>query len=89
LNHITNKQLLEGDSSGAAIVSSIDGDVILSRFLEQLLELLLFDPVVSGSDSHNYGNCQVNGGSFDPTRLPAMLDDPDCKGAGGCEKKDS
>jgi len=57
--------------------------------LEQLLELLLFDPVVSGSDSHNYGYCQVNGGAFDPTRLPAMLDDPNRKRAGGCEKKDS
>jgi hypothetical protein len=89
LNHITNNQLLERNSSGAAIVSSIDCDIILCRLLEQLLKLLFLDPVVSGRDTHNDGYCQENGGAFDPTRLPAMLNNSYRKGAGGCEKKDS
>jgi hypothetical protein len=69
-----SEQLLERDGSGGPIVASIHSDVILSGLLKQLLELLLFDPVVTRGHRHYNGYCHENGGAFHPTGLPTMLD---------------
>jgi hypothetical protein len=42
------------------------------------LELFLFDPVISYSDNHNDADGNNNGGTVDPTMLPAILVDTDC-----------
>ena len=88
LDQVAYHQLRVQDSSGGAVLATVDSDVFVASLRDQLLELLLLHVVVSSSYTDDDGYCDEDGHALDPSVLDALLPDADAQGHEGSDEQD-